>query len=250
MNTFSPRTTYSLLLVMFMIIGGMYYMSDVLHIESYREDHHIGVEDGHEVQASAHSKSDHESSTPVKNLVEDSKPEQQPTESDSLINEVISFDMETEGELSPSSVMDDSDPTSFFDQLIENYRNTTLAGVPETESRTDLVVRYYPHDSDEGRVKVLSEYGFYLHERSVENDNAEYQSNSIFYGDNIKTEDIQVIAYLLIKNGVPIKQIIPSKFHDGWKANSVEIGADINIDQQPVLTLGQVQSFSNPYLNQ
>ena len=229
-----------------MIIGGMYVMSDVLHIESYREDHHIGIEDSHGASVSKHSKKDPSPALPAEQLEEKSEAEQQSAEIDSLSNEEISFDLETE-EVTTEPVTDINEPANYFEQLIENYRNTTLAKVPDTENRTDLVVRYYPHDSDEGRVKILGDYGFYLHERSVDNDNAEYQSNSIFYGDNIKSEDIHLIAYLLIQNNVPIKQIVPSKFHDGWKANSIEIGADISIVNQPVLTLTEVQSFSNPY---
>ncbi|MFZ9045256.1 MAG: hypothetical protein ACO2ZZ_05280 [Cyclobacteriaceae bacterium] len=246
MNSFSPGTTYSLLLVMFMIIGGMYVMSDVLHIESYREDHHVGAEDSHGASTFKDSKKDYSPIPPTEQQMEKSEAEQPPIQIDSLTDEEISFEIKpTEG--STTSVTSTQEPAEYFDQLIENYRKTTLAEVPDTENRTDLVVRYYPHDSDEGKVKILSNYGFYLHERAVDNDNAEYRSNSIFYGDNIKSEDIQLIAYLLLQNNVAIKQIVPSKFHDGWKANSIEIGADVNIVDQPALTLVEVQSFSNPY---
>ena len=245
METFSPRNTFALLLVMFMIIGMMYLMSDVLHIESYREDHHIGVEEDHSITKSSGPQTENHNSKAVKSQPRQGEGQPLPSDADVLFSDSLAASTE---------ILVDSLPTAeamineedYFDQLIESYKKTTLAELPETENRTDLVVRYYPHPPDEGRVEVLGEYGYYLHERPVDDSNADYKSNSIFFGDKIKSEDIQIIAYLLIKNGVAISQIKPSRYHDGWKANSIEIGTDRRLNNSLPLTFEAIKRFSNP----
>ncbi len=108
-------------------------------------------------------------------------------------------------------------------------------------SRTDIVIRYYKKDKDGDRVYKLRNLGFYIHERPAEDDFDDYTSNAIFYGDSVKQKDLILIAYQLIKNGVKLQSMTLSKYHDAWKAHSVEIGTDTTALQDKPLTLGTLR---------
>ncbi|MFY0689612.1 MAG: hypothetical protein JXQ90_20745 [Cyclobacteriaceae bacterium] len=138
--------------------------------------------------------------------------------------------------------------SEFFDELLAEYNETVMAKVPDGKNRTDMIIRYYPHENDINITETLGKYKFYLHERPVDSLTKPTPSNSIYFGDSVDTKDIQIIAYTLLQNGFPLKQITPSQFHDSWKASSVEIGADTSMGGQIDLTLSQVRNFKNPFV--
>lgn len=124
---------------------------------------------------------------------------------------------------------------AYFSDLVDNYKSRVLAELDRPESRTDVVVRYYAKEKDEKRVYELRKYGFYIHERKPDEAFTEYPSNALYYGDDVANEDIQLVAYLLIQSGIELKKIVPSRLHDDWKANAIEIGTDsLAIDQRPL----------------
>ncbi len=128
----------------------------------------------------------------------------------------------------------------FFDSLNVKYQTTILNQLKPDKPRTDIIIRYYVHPPDGNRVYALRDLGFYIHERPVDKQMTSYESNSIFYGDSIKKEDLLIVAYTLIKQGIPIKNIEPSQYHDGWKYNAIEIGADSTILDKEILTLDKL----------
>jgi hypothetical protein len=46
---------------------------------------------------------------------------------------------------------------------------------------------------------------------------------------------------VLVKSGVELKKIVPSKLHDNWKANAVEIGTDTMSFDLPVLKISDLR---------
>mgnify|MGYP000076595904 CR=1 FL=1 len=108
-------------------------------------------------------------------------------------------------------------------------------------SRSDLVIRYYKKGADEKKVYALRDLGFYIHERNSDDKLDAQGSNIIHYGDSAKREDILMVAYVLINNGLKIREISESKFHDAWKAQSIEIGADTTIQHKDVISLSQLR---------
>ncbi|MEQ9217363.1 MAG: hypothetical protein RLO17_04930 [Cyclobacteriaceae bacterium] len=131
----------------------------------------------------------------------------------------------------------------FFNELKKTYQTKVLNRLPAGKPRTDVIIRYYKHPPDGNSVYTLKDLGFYIHERPVDSEMADYESNSIFYGDSVKKEDLLIVAYTLISEGLPIKSIKPSLYHDGWKYNSIEIGADSTVIEKEVLTLEQLQQL-------
>jgi hypothetical protein len=120
---------------------------------------------------------------------------------------------------------------------VKNYENNVLSKLERPESRTDVVVRYYSKMKDKNLIYNLRKYGFYIHERPSNQAYKAFSTNSLYYGDDVKNEDIQLISYLLFESGVKLKKILPSKLHDDWKSNSVEIGTDTLLMNEPTLEL-------------
>ncbi len=130
-----------------------------------------------------------------------------------------------------------------FEERLKSRADSIQSLLANGQRRTDVILRYYPHRPDGKIVYSLSDLGFYLHERTTDPDQVEKPSNSLFYGDNVPIEDIQLVAYELVKRGVQISQIKISRFHDDWKVNSIEIGTEESAEELPVLSLAEIQNF-------
>lgn len=82
---------------------------------------------------------------------------------------------------------------------------------------------------DDSVVYKLKDYGFYIHEKESDQNFNNQQSNAVFYGDLVSEEDIKTICFVLSLGGLPLQTIEPSRYHDSWKARSVEIGTDTTV---------------------
>lgn len=129
----------------------------------------------------------------------------------------------------------------FFLDLIEDYYNKRKNSKGRI-SRTDIVIRYYKKEKDGDRVYQLRDLGFYIHERPAEEEFDGYASNAIFYGDSVRKEDLILIAYNMMQNGVNLQSLTLSKFHDAWKAHSVEIGTDTTALNKAPFTLATLRN--------
>ena len=133
----------------------------------------------------------------------------------------------------------------YFSDLIKNYKVSVLSKLERPDSRTDIVLRYYAKPKDKGMVYGLSKYGFYIHERSSNDVYKNFATNALYYGDDVKSEDIQLVSYLLLDAGVELKKILPSKLHDDWKSNAIEIGTDTSFLKLPTLRLKDIRKNWN-----
>jgi len=187
---------------------------------SYRHSGDVDSQEGEH-------KSSEEATEPVDNykIEEQSTVEAKPSESDK--DTFVSKEEKSDEE--------------YFAGLIENYKSSVLSKLDKPESRSDVVIRYYTKPKDKDKVYSLRKYGFYIHERKTDSVFSDFTSNALYYGDDIRNEDIQLIAYALIQSGVDLKMIVPSKLHDDWKANSVEIGADSLALKLPSLQISDLR---------
>jgi hypothetical protein len=133
----------------------------------------------------------------------------------------------------------------YFSELIKNYKISVLSKLERSDSRIDVVVRYYSKTKDNGLVYGLRKYGFYIHERPSNDLYKNFATNALYFGDDVKSEDIQMVSYLLIKAGVELKKILPSKLHDDWKSNAIEIGTDTLFTKLPILRLKDIRKNWN-----
>ncbi|MEO9965861.1 MAG: hypothetical protein ABJF11_08740 [Reichenbachiella sp.] len=135
------------------------------------------------------------------------------------------------------------DDKAFFTELYQNYMAQRTKSSPKQQARTDLVIRYYKKKKDGDRIYKLRELGFYIHERQAVDDFDGYASNAIFYGDSVSKDDLMIIAYHLKQNKVDLQSIKLSKFHDAWKAHSVEIGTDTTALDNAAFTLANLRKL-------
>ena len=130
---------------------------------------------------------------------------------------------------------------TYFVNLIDDYNKNVLS---ERKYRNDVVVRYYKHEPDQSKADTLVDYGFYLHERPVATERySSLMSNVIYYGKDFPKHDLQLIVYLLISNGIEIKQVRKFKDFDGWKNKSIEIGGDPNLINANVMSLKEIKAI-------
>lgn len=134
-----------------------------------------------------------------------------------------------------------SSDEDYFSKMIQDYKTNVLT---KRKYRNDVVVRYYRHESDGDKAQLLVDYGFYLHERPLGRNRYEnLSSNIIYFGQEFPERDLKLIAYLLVKNGIPIKELRPFKDYDGWKKKAIEIGGSSKLADSPVLSFEDIRSF-------
>lgn len=129
---------------------------------------------------------------------------------------------------------------SGFDDLKNTYLAPKLANLPAGQLRDDIVIRYYRHDKDGYTVYSLRDLGYYIHEKEAV-ETAGLGSNVMYYGSEVTLEDIQIVAYTLIDQGMELKSIQPTSFD--WKYNSIEIGTDEGLEGAASLTSEDIKSF-------
>ncbi len=116
--------------------------------------------------------------------------------------------------------------------------------------RTDMVVRYYKKPLDGDKVLSLKELGYYIHERPTRKKLQKFKSNAIYYGDSVRREDIMIIANHLRDKGIDLKLVEHSRYGDGWKSHSIEIGVDSTYVDAPSLTAEEIAKIvaENPFI--
>lgn len=246
-NSFGKTIFY--LIVISILIGILYILKNALRLEAYPDDHRViivddpkgEVGDKNDLKESVKGADEGDSSAIENHADQPASLHKYENEKGSIMEKT---DKESQDDLDQITSGESSD---FFEILLANYRQEILANLPPSKNRSDVIIRYYPHKNDGNAVNELKYYGFYIHRRPVEDDFSGYTSNSIYYGDEVPVRDIQLIAYILLRNNFPLKQIIPSKFHDSWKSKSVEIGADPELVNESVMTLEEVIQFEKAY---
>ncbi|MEQ8365033.1 MAG: hypothetical protein RH948_19320 [Cyclobacteriaceae bacterium] len=133
--------------------------------------------------------------------------------------------------------------TKYFENLWSDYQETVVNTLPAGKARTDVVIRYYKHPKDGNKINAIKPLRFYIHERPIDSVMLPFESNAVYYGDSISTQDLQLTVYSLIEAGFPIKKVALSEYHDNWKAHAIEIGSDTTIMRKKVLSAEEVSSL-------
>lgn len=100
---------------------------------------------------------------------------------------------------------------------------TALASATPVESRRVVTVEYFPKDVDGEIVRqAIEELGF----RMIESQPVvtEVETNAIWFGSEVRLEDIKLLAFTLIRAGVQIKVIRPYR-QDRWRSK-IQVGTD------------------------
>ncbi|MFY0599482.1 MAG: hypothetical protein JXR03_07405 [Cyclobacteriaceae bacterium] len=132
----------------------------------------------------------------------------------------------------------------YFANLLEDYHSNLSDKLGTEEIRKDIIIRYYKHAPDGNKVYSLMGLGFYIHERPVASSQVDYESNAVFYGDNVSEDDLKLVVYKLLQQNMPIKLITKSQYHDSWKASSIEIGTDTTAIDKPIINFSQLRKLT------
>jgi len=150
-------------------------------------------------------------------------------------NEDLNVQESTEANTSFTNESDDN-----LEDLKKSYLAPIIAELPPGQLREDIVIRYYRHDKDEGKVYELKELSYYIHEKEA-TETEGMGSNVIYYGDAVTIEDIKIVALTLLEEGIPLKSIERTQYD--WKSNAIEIGTDTLLLDQNNLTVQERRSF-------
>ena len=185
------------------------------------------------VLSATDDKKDNQKATPIvlEEVATDSTKDENP------IEENTGFEEEKPVERKPSPVNSNVSLAS----LKNNYLAPIIAKLPAGQLREDVVIRYYRHDQDGDKVYSLKELGYYIHEKEA-NETAGLGSNVLYYGNDVKIEDIKIVALTLLEKGIPLKSLEPTRFD--WKSNSIEIGTDPDLVDSGNLSPTQIVNFS------
>lgn len=133
--------------------------------------------------------------------------------------------------------------TEYFRKFVQIYNDQKLRGVTP-ESRKDVVIRYYVKEKDEDKVFSLRQLGFYIHERPTSEAYQGLPTNALYYGNEVNIEDLKMVAYTLLRKGVELRLIEPSKFSNDWKARSIEIGTEDGKVEFPLISLADIRQLT------
>ena len=132
----------------------------------------------------------------------------------------------------------------FFDYLMDSYKNSVVNKLRPSQLRSDVLIQYYNRKDDAKQAMRLTQLGFEIHNKYT--NNSKEVANVLRFGEDVVLEDIQIVAYILLSQGIPIKQIVPSSYHSDWKPYAMEIGVDALIEERPVLTFKKIRNFERP----
>ncbi len=135
---------------------------------------------------------------------------------------------------------EDSNLSNGLSELKNNYLTPIVATLSPGQLRQDVIVRYYKHEKDGDIVYWLKNLSYYIHEREA-TETTGLKSNILYYGDHVAVEDIKIVAYTLMDQGLSLKAIENSQF--GWKSTALEIGTDTLLLDNKTLTIEDIQSF-------
>jgi len=111
---------------------------------------------------------------------------------------------------------------------------------------SEVSVRYYTKTIDEKRVVIeLQALGYKYEEKPASEYMSKRGTNALWFGSGVSLNDTKIVALSLIRAGVPIKGIRPYRnnaTNPGYKKNIIEVGASVDLDNKPLLTVQNVIS--------
>jgi hypothetical protein len=137
---------------------------------------------------------------------------------------------------------------SIFKDIIDKYAfGAPPNSIPQMRDRLEITIQYYLKSLNRAEaiasINELTSLGFNI-EKSEALQLPESALNSIWFGSQVNTNTVKLVAEVLVKASVQIKSIRP--FRDGSKdLNLIQIGVDREIDQScPTWTSESIQNRS------
>lgn len=109
-----------------------------------------------------------------------------------------------------------------------------------TGEQTEVIIEYFPKPQDGDRVEQALrkiKYQLIVQPTIVANQ----PTNAIWFGSQVKLEDVKLVAETLISSGIEIKAIKPFQQETEFTRLRIQVGAESQFANQPPLKLEQVQ---------
>jgi len=126
----------------------------------------------------------------------------------------------------------------------DRERQKILAAASGSTGRAEISVQYFPKDVDGKKVEsALEESGFSMDRRQAPV--SDIPTNAIWFGSVVSIQEVKLVAYTLIRAGVPIKTIRPFTATSPRRDQAlIQVGADrAYVDKDP-LTVDEVRGLS------
>lgn len=112
----------------------------------------------------------------------------------------------------------------------------------EIERRKRITIQYFPKLDEEVNIRIvvpyLQKFGFQI--EAKEPKVTWVSTNSVWFGTNVKIEDVKLVACALISARVKIRAIRPFIRPGGRKASLIQIGAQDSVKTWPVLRVEEI----------
>jgi hypothetical protein len=110
-----------------------------------------------------------------------------------------------------------------------------------TLTRSNITVRYFRKDVDEGKVDAaLKSLSFSREKAAASESMQDTETNAVWYGSQVSIEDAKLVAYALIRAGVKIKAIRQSS--NPQNATIIQIGGVKFLSDDKPLTVDEIRN--------
>lgn len=110
----------------------------------------------------------------------------------------------------------------------------------------NVTVYYYDRTIDDKRVAVeLEALGYQFKIKPASEHMRDNASNAIWFGSGVPIQDVKIVAFALIRAGIPIKGIRPypsSSTNPAHKRNIIEVGGSIDLNDKQVLSIEAIKN--------
>lgn len=125
-----------------------------------------------------------------------------------------------------------------------NRELAMLAASTYPDRRKNITIWYFPKNVDQTKVsRALEELGFKL--EIVKPIVTDVPTNAIWFGQAVSTDDTKLVALTLMRAGVGIKAIRPSRFTGGVRDSLIQVGADVRLVNTAPLSVEDVSLASD-----
>ena len=132
-------------------------------------------------------------------------------------------------------------------QSAEAARSALLPAAIAANTQQKATVLYFPKDVDGPKVvAALQQGGFDVRQQVAGEKNPSLATNAVWVGDNVSLDQAKYVTLTLIRAGIQIRSL--RRLRDsgsGPRSTLIEVGADAEVQNLPVLTAEDVQKMSS-----
>jgi hypothetical protein len=134
------------------------------------------------------------------------------------------------------------DARQIVEQAFEADDERERLAKENSERRRNITVRYFPRNVNREKVEAaIRELGFNL----IINPSRDFETNAIWYGSEVckHIEDVQLVAYTLMRAGVQLK-VIETLERKG-KENEIQVGGKKEANSSRPMTVDDIKKLKS-----